>query len=337
MLVILGHVLLGTLSENLPRYLIYGFHMPLFLAVSGYLVSRKTLEEPSFGGLFSRYGSRLLLPWAIAFAIYVAPQVARARHMSAGRTLLSNLLYPWFHLWYVPAFFLMVAAVWVMRKLAPTPTRFLTLLWGGFIASAVLLVAWMPVAGGGPISGGLDMPFAFAGDKRLYVYFCFFAAGALHRQSTAALPLSLSGMGAFVFGLLWIYNFYAPLPAGIAAVVFLGLNLMLISVAFGLVKSGRLPSARPLAQIGYLSLPIYLWHMVPLLALVLLKVPEKSQPLYYSLSALGTVAVIAATVVIMRMQWPLLSLIAGVPPAPPEEQQTLNTIPQRARAQAARF
>lgn len=333
LLVILGHILIGSLSESLPRYLIYGFHMPLFLAVSGYLVSRKTLEEPDFGGLFARYGARLLLPWAVAFLIYVLPQIARARHVSPGQTLLSNVLYPWFHLWYVPAFFLMVAAVWLMRKLASTPKQFLIFLWAGFIASAALLIGWMPLTGGGSISGGLDMPFPFAGDKRLYVYFCFFAFGALHRQANVTLPLPLSGFAAFAFGLLWLYNFYSPFPLAIAAMVFLGLNLMLICTALGLLKSGRMPSARPLARIGYLSLPIYLWHMVPLLALVLLKVPERSQPLFYSLSGLATVAVIAAIAIIMQMQWPWLSLIAGIPPAPPTEtKQADNAAPERARA-----
>ena len=37
LLVIIGHVLKGSLSENLARYIIYSFHMPLFIAIAGYL------------------------------------------------------------------------------------------------------------------------------------------------------------------------------------------------------------------------------------------------------------------------------------------------------------
>ncbi|MWQ00011.1 acyltransferase family protein [Glaesserella parasuis] len=40
-LVILGHVILGSLNENTLRYIIYFFHMPLFLAVTGYFISQK--------------------------------------------------------------------------------------------------------------------------------------------------------------------------------------------------------------------------------------------------------------------------------------------------------
>lgn len=37
--VILGHLLLDTLNENVVRYVIYSFHMPLFMFLSGYLIT----------------------------------------------------------------------------------------------------------------------------------------------------------------------------------------------------------------------------------------------------------------------------------------------------------
>lgn len=37
-LVILGHIMPYNLSENLPRNLIYAYHMGLFIGISGFLV-----------------------------------------------------------------------------------------------------------------------------------------------------------------------------------------------------------------------------------------------------------------------------------------------------------
>lgn len=45
LLVVIGHILPGTLQENFARYFIYSFHMPVFFAVSGYLVSIDRLRE----------------------------------------------------------------------------------------------------------------------------------------------------------------------------------------------------------------------------------------------------------------------------------------------------
>ena len=62
LLVILGHFLPGTLSENPARYVIYSFHMPAFFFISGMLYSGHTsLKE---------YGLRLGIPWLFAVQVY---------------------------------------------------------------------------------------------------------------------------------------------------------------------------------------------------------------------------------------------------------------------------
>jgi len=35
--VVIGHILRGSLSDDLLRYIIYLFHMPLFIGLSGFL------------------------------------------------------------------------------------------------------------------------------------------------------------------------------------------------------------------------------------------------------------------------------------------------------------
>lgn len=45
LLVIAGHFLEGRISENPLRYIIYSFHMPLFLVLSGFLLNRERLRH----------------------------------------------------------------------------------------------------------------------------------------------------------------------------------------------------------------------------------------------------------------------------------------------------
>ncbi|RMD65945.1 hypothetical protein D6817_05125, partial [Candidatus Pacearchaeota archaeon] len=69
LLVILGHLLQGDLMRTLPRYLIYSFHMPLFFAVSGYLLRRKLGEQPPLL-ITKKYLFRVGIPWIVAVLTY---------------------------------------------------------------------------------------------------------------------------------------------------------------------------------------------------------------------------------------------------------------------------
>ena len=44
-LVFLGHLVVGQIENNLVRYFIYSFHMPLFIGISGYLFNLEDLKE----------------------------------------------------------------------------------------------------------------------------------------------------------------------------------------------------------------------------------------------------------------------------------------------------
>lgn len=68
--VFLGHLLPGTLSENFVRYLIYSFHMPLFIGISGALLTPASLARSSLRQLVARYFGRMLLPWLVACVVY---------------------------------------------------------------------------------------------------------------------------------------------------------------------------------------------------------------------------------------------------------------------------
>lgn len=70
LLVILGHVILGTIQNNFIRFFIYTFHMPMFLFISGYLVNLNKLRLYSYSGLIKHYASRMLSWWLLAWYIF---------------------------------------------------------------------------------------------------------------------------------------------------------------------------------------------------------------------------------------------------------------------------
>ncbi|HAU68989.1 MAG TPA: hypothetical protein DCW52_11410, partial [Gammaproteobacteria bacterium] len=46
-LVIVGHIVLGSVHDNIIRYAIYAFHMPLFIVLTGYLINTPLLLRQS--------------------------------------------------------------------------------------------------------------------------------------------------------------------------------------------------------------------------------------------------------------------------------------------------
>ncbi|WP_369414051.1 acyltransferase family protein [Desertivirga xinjiangensis] len=61
-LVIVGHVLQGKLSESIWRYFIYAFHMPLFISIGGFLLNFQKLKELSLSNLLWKYVERIIIP-----------------------------------------------------------------------------------------------------------------------------------------------------------------------------------------------------------------------------------------------------------------------------------
>jgi acyltransferase len=67
LLVMIGHLVLGSVHENVIRYSIYAFHMPLFIGLTGYLLNPDSLRKNSFFAALMRYWWRVLLPFAFAY------------------------------------------------------------------------------------------------------------------------------------------------------------------------------------------------------------------------------------------------------------------------------
>jgi|GEM_PF-1836220 len=109
--VVVGHVFVEPVRESVWKQLIYQFHMPVFLALSGYFVSPKKTPAEVFRGALSRY----MLPWLLATPVYFVYLLRVKKEFPFS--LVRAVLEPWFHLWFIPCLLLLSVAVAAMRSL----------------------------------------------------------------------------------------------------------------------------------------------------------------------------------------------------------------------------
>jgi fucose 4-O-acetylase-like acetyltransferase len=103
-LVIFGHTFWQGVGESFAKWMIYGFHMPAFLFLSGYLIAWDRFGERSFGTLVRHYWRRMLAAWLVVSLLWNVWQTPEA--FSSVRAFVHVMfLEPSFHLWYVPMLF----------------------------------------------------------------------------------------------------------------------------------------------------------------------------------------------------------------------------------------
>ncbi len=254
LLVILGHVLLGSISGNLGREIIYFFHMPVFLAITGYFISEKVLSS-SVASIFSKYKNRLILPFVLAFVVYTTLELFMAGSWSVKQTV-KLFLYPFYHLWYIPAILIFIVYAKIVDSLRVKHTYLF------YVACAISIFTTMFFESyGQDIS--LNVVFRMFGDKRYYYFFSYFYLGCLLSKNRREMPFDILVLSFVVSIVVYGYSRY-EFVAGVAK--FLA-NVSLICLIISALQSGIGYRSLFLSKIGVVSLPIYLWHVLPLIAL----------------------------------------------------------------------
>jgi len=122
LLVIVGHILLGSADQNVVRYIIYSFHMPLFFFISGFLLNIKKIGLLSPRQFLSKYLKKMLGWWFLAWVIFTpAVNLLMYGHIIADSEtiphfIIRNLVYPWGHLWFIPALFIYIATAYFLYR-----------------------------------------------------------------------------------------------------------------------------------------------------------------------------------------------------------------------------
>jgi len=287
--VIVGHIVLGSIHSQALRYAIYAVHMPLFIALTGYLINTNKLFELSFQQTAVRYWWRLVIPFIPAFVFFTGTLIVHAG--IEGRLSLSLLAgylsKPYYHLWFVPTLLLWVGALLVLLK-----TR-LPLL-AVCVLSAPLALAW----------SGIQMSFIpdVLLSKKVFFYAYFFFLGVVCRayldkwqpliQRLRLVLLVLVAVCAIV------YMLYCGQPSTpLSAVAWFALNTCLLFLLLDWILSNSTASQpKLLTLMGRHSLPIYLWHVVPMFLLKGLDIHHNQPWWYYFISisfCLGLVFMVA--------------------------------------------
>ncbi|WP_368926544.1 acyltransferase family protein [Serratia marcescens] len=276
LLVIVGHLLPGSADVGL-RGVIYYFHMPLFLGVTGYFVRRYFLD----GGVISvlkKYQWRMIIPYFLAFIVYSVYSLYFSEKIGLNQ-LIGLFLYPYYHLWYIPAVIIFVLYTIVIYK-----NNFLL---GFFLFFFVALsIVWYCYA------DTLENQYSwlrFIGDKRFYYYYSFFLLGFLAGDkhfNGNLLALFAIALAAGILG------YYEPNGTLLDAASWFAFNAALLLLMISLCQRLMRKSEGFLVKMGQVSLPIYLWHVLPILLVG--AVIDKDTLGFY----LGVTAILFALVII---------------------------------------
>lgn len=267
-LVLIGHVVLGDMQTTPMRMIIYFFHMPLFLGITGYFIKQALLEY-SVKEILLKYKDRLIVPFAFAFAFYHIIMLYNKEFLAVIKQVFSP--YPYYHLWYIPAVILFILYLKLFDFLAKKDWKVAIFsLSAIFIALTLYFETYL--------QWGLHQNFVYKilGDKKFYYFFSYFAFGYLLAQYKHQLTYwSKYFVVAIGVGLLSFNLATFDYVVGFGKVL---TNLGLIGLVIWGCECQKIPSSKTLAKIGMVSLPIYLWHVAPML--VLQKLPL-SLSMYY--------------------------------------------------------
>lgn len=191
LLVIFGHTIPIGPDKDLIKWVIYGFHMPAFLFISGFLTKSSRLISLSLADHFMHYAKRILIPWLLASLIWVFMFGHEKSLLVIVKRGFLMFFQPEYHLWFIPSLFIMLTITWLLVRIEKARI-FLILL-------ALLLATVVPYDTDtirlcfslhNCISLEKLMPhkvFCLLGDSRTYKFFIYFIIGYLIRDAFAPL------------------------------------------------------------------------------------------------------------------------------------------------------
>jgi fucose 4-O-acetylase-like acetyltransferase len=245
LLVIIGHIALGTVEKNLLRYTVYSFHMPLFMAISGYLLNLEKLQKMNLAELVNKYIFRLIIPWIIAVCVYY---FIRHHHYSVS-ALLKEFVYTFYHLWFVPAFLFFVFICWLFLK-TKLPVWYLLIL--AVFVHIMLIILRFKVQ---------LTPESLRVIRQLLFFFYFSLALCLkyYAVNIKTSYLSIILCISVVFNFYFFYHHIA---------VFSDINTLILNSSLAILlltnlKNIAIPFTSFFSWFGVNSLAVYLWHIFP--------------------------------------------------------------------------
>jgi fucose 4-O-acetylase-like acetyltransferase len=307
LLVMLGHFSEISQRQNFLTWLGFGFRMPVFIGLTGYMFNLEQARSMTLPALFEKYYGRLILPWLVACAVHLT--IVGAIDWSAP---LNAIFRPPFHLWFVPV---MMAFIFTARACRLDPTRMLAIAIPASIAAMYIF----------GVGYNIEQYQAWVPDHRYFTYPIYFTFGMWVARrpfdpSIRDVPLLVALIGLF----WWCRLYEHPARAGeVAAELILCVPLILL-----LPRVRHLALNLPLiAGVGRDSLFVYLWH--PLVFGLWASIGLSGLPLL----AFSLISMLAAGTAIAHV--PRLREVLGVRPPDPSARTGLIQMPYGPQAEQA--
>lgn len=259
-LVIIGHVLaiytpnsifphLGTRITSIMHDIIYSFHMPLFISVSGavYAICRKRGKYSTWDELLKAKWRRVLLPYFSFGLIILFPVLIALDKMQVNVENITSIIYGdgnIKHLWYLYVLFEMFIITRTIEKIL-----------NSWIVFSVIVCTTI-------IAYNIALPSIFQ-INMLLKYYIYFILGYYVGNETIKINLQLyQGFILLVIGLLGNYYMYQlpPIPYSIVNII---TSLSLSILAFTICqKYNLLQNTKFYEYLKKVGMGIYLFHVV---------------------------------------------------------------------------
>ncbi|MFX1408914.1 MAG: acyltransferase family protein [Promethearchaeota archaeon] len=257
-LVIIGHLISPT---SYLHFLIYSFHMPLFLAVSGFLIKEESFLNMKFSFIIKKYMQRLMIPWLIAsiffFVINNYNLIINSKSIFEIIIflLVSLFIFPYHSLWFIVSLFIFIIITWILKQRNVSDITIFIL--ATVLVRVILLTLFS-------LSSNPQINFIYTGirEYRPHYYIFFFLGYYIRNRELYFRNNHL--MGSIVILLFFIRAISYTLRIKIALLydipVFYVLNIILIFFSLSYLINLDFKKFSPIKWSGVNSLPIYLYH-----------------------------------------------------------------------------
>jgi peptidoglycan/LPS O-acetylase OafA/YrhL len=225
--------------------------MPVFVGISGVLFNIKYINEINVQQLFKKYAFRLLLPWALAVTFYYFFTLYQFSETFSVSSFIRAFVFPYYHLWFIPAFLSWVVFTWGLKKLKVSNDKLLA------ISAALSLVSTVLLKYPELISPNFSTPDILKALIRSYGphFYFFFVLGIYLKNKT----LDQINLLNYIF----IYLYYYP-NSSISFINFFLFNGFIINLILKIATKNLVRSNPFMEWLGVHSLAIYLWHVLPI-------------------------------------------------------------------------
>ena len=177
-LLIVMVVFAHCLPPSTMLYFMYFFHMPLFMAISGFLLKQAAFKN-GYMAYMKRLWHRLILPWIAATLIFMPLRFSQDHNV---RLQFADIIYPYYHLWYIPSYLIGATICYaIIKQKIPA--------WIVLLATAIITIVWYNVYRDTPLSV-TELPLYWLGDKRMVAYLFFFILAFCIRNKLAQINIS---------------------------------------------------------------------------------------------------------------------------------------------------